>query len=348
MTISTDRFGFLPDGTPVTRFTLRGGTIELDCLDYGGIVSAIRVPDRRGQVANVVLGVATPADYATRSPYFGALIGRFANRIGGARFTLDGQEVRLAANNGPNSLHGGAQGFDKRMWHAAAEADRLVLTRMSPDGEEGYPGTLELRVTYAVTAANEFTIDYEARTDRATVVNLTSHGYFNLAGEGSGSIEGHELALRAASFLATDDGLIPQGPPQPVAGSPFDFRAPRRIGEGLRTAHPQLLAARGYDHCFMLEGGVTATPRPVARLHDPGSGRVMEILTTQPAIQFYSGNFLDGTLAGPSGRIYRQGDALCLETQHAPDSPNRPDFPSTVLRPGEVFRSRTVHRFSLA
>ena len=351
MAVAKAEYGRLADGTRIDRYTLAAGGLELDCLTYGGVVAALRVPDRHGRLANVVLGLPSLAEYVARSPFFGGLIGRFANRIGGARFALDGVEYRLAANDGPNSLHGGAAGFDRRVWSAEAEEDageaRLVLTRRSPDGEEGYPGNLDLRVTYALRG-DSFVLDYEARTDRPTVLNLTSHCYVNLAGEGAGSIEDHELLLCAGAYLPTDATLIPRGAPQPVAGTPFDFTRPQRIGARLRVAHPDLLAARGYDHCFVLDPAPGQAPRLAARLRDPASGRAMEILTTEPGMQLYSGNFLDGTLAGPSGASYRQGDGLCLETQHFPDAPNRPDFPATVLRPGEVFRSRTIHRFAAA
>ncbi|MGG5819938.1 aldose epimerase family protein [Falsiroseomonas sp. HW251] len=351
MSISVSHYGTLADGTAIERYTLRAGVLELDCITYGGIVTAMRVPNRQGVNANVVLGLPSLEDYVARSPYFGGLIGRYGNRIGGARFVLDGAAFALAANDGPNSLHGGRAGFDKRVWTAtpepAAEEACLVLARRSPDGEEGYPGTLELRVTYRLRAPADFIIDYEATTDRPTVLNLTSHGYFNLAGEGAGTIEDHELMIRAGAYLPTDAKLIPRGPPQAVAGTPFDFTRPKRIGAALRASHPDLLAGRGYDHNFVLDAAPRGAERLAARLQDPLSGRSMEVLTTEPGLQFYSGNFLDGTLVGPSGAAYRQGDGLCLETQHFPDSPNRPDFPSTELRPGQRFISSTTYRFGL-
>jgi aldose 1-epimerase len=350
MPISKSHYGRLADGAPISRYTLGGSGLEVDCITYGGVVTAIRVPDRDGVVANIVLGLPTLDDYVARSPYFGGIIGRFANRIGGARFELDGVVYQPPANDGPNSLHGGRAGFDKRVWLAEEEASpdgsRLVLSRRSPDGEEGYPGNLDVRVTYGVSAAGEFIIDYEATTDRPTVLNLTNHSYFNLAGEGSGSIEGHELTLFADAYLPVDPTLIPRGVPRSVGGTPFDFTQAKRIGTQLRAAHPDLLAGRGYDHNFVLDPAPSHAPRLAAILRDPISGRTMEVRTTEPGVQFYSGNFLDGLLVGPSGSSYRQGDGLCLETQRFPDSPNRPDFPSTVLRPGERFRSRTAYCFS--
>ncbi|MDO9712699.1 aldose epimerase family protein [Paracraurococcus lichenis] len=322
--------------------------MSITCKTYGGIVAALRVPDRVGHLDNVVLGLPRLEDYVTHSPYFGALIGRYGNRIAGGRFRLDGVDYRLNANDGPNSLHGGRAGFDRQVWSAEAIPSQqglaVALTRQSPEGEEGYPGTLDVRVTYTLTETDEFRIDYEARTDRLTVLNLTSHGYFNLAGEGRGSIEGHELRLNARAYTPVDATLIPTGALDPVAGTPFDFTRPTPIGARLREGHPQLLAARGYDHNWVLDKAPGEFGL-AARLRDPLSGRVMEIHTDQPGLQFYSGNFLDGTLVGSSARPYRQGDGLCLETQHFPNSPNLLAFPSTVLRPGEVFRSATLHRF---
>ncbi|MFC8916914.1 aldose epimerase family protein [Streptomyces sp. NPDC057116] len=344
-----ERFGTLADGTVVHRWTLRNGGTRLKVLSYGGIVQSLEVPDRHGRYANVSLGFDDLDAYVSSSPFFGALIGRYGNRIAGGRFTLDGREHRLSVNDGPNSLHGGARGFDKRVWDVEPFTDRtgvgLVLRYVSADGEMGYPGTLRVTVTYTLTPRGEWRVDYAATTDRATVVNLTNHTYYNLAGEGGGDVLGHELRLAASRYTPTDATLIPTGELAPVAGTPFDFRSGKPIGEDIRTAHPQLVLAQGYDHNWVLDKGATARPLPVATLRDPGSGRTMTIATTEPGVQFYSGNFLDGTLAGPSGRTYRQGDGLCLETQHFPDSPNRPEFPSTVLRPGATYRSTTVHRF---
>ncbi|TPG52370.1 galactose mutarotase [Roseomonas nepalensis] len=330
------------DPSGAQRLALEGPALRATILTLGGVIERLEVPDRAGRLANVALGLRRPADYAAQGPYFGALIGRYANRIAGGRFTLDGREHRLATNDGPNSLHGGARGFDKRLWRVeAADSGRLDLSLHSPDGEEGYPGALRVRVTYAVEGSGTLRIDYAAETDAPTVLNLTNHSYWNLAGEGSGTVLDHELEIAADRFTPVDATLIPTGEQRAVEGTPFDFRAPRPIGARIRDDDPQLRIGRGYDHNWVLNGGA----EPAARLRDPGSGRVLEVLTDQPGLQFYSGNLLDGTLVGPSGRAYRSGDGVALETQHFPDSPNRPDFPGTVLRPGEVFRSTTRLRF---
>ncbi|PWI18609.1 galactose-1-epimerase [Streptomyces sp. Act143] len=342
-------FGRLADGTEIHRWSLENGGTRMKVLSYGGIVQCLETPDRHGRYANISLGFDRIEDYVTSSPYFGALIGRYGNRIGKGRFTLDGETHRLSADDGENSLHGGEAGFDKVVWEVEpfqrGTDVGLRLSHTSPDGEMGYPGTLTAQVTYTLTAEGDWRIDYAATTDKVTVVNLTNHVYWNLAGEGSGTIEHHELTIAAARFTPTDPGLIPTGELAPVTGTPFDFRAPKPIGRDLRTGHPQLLAAQGYDHNWVLEKGITAEPEAVATLRDPASGRTLRVATTEPGMQFYSGNFLDGTLVGPAGRAYRQGDALCLETQHYPDSPNHAHFPSTVLRPGETYRSTTVHSF---
>ncbi|CAL9312981.1 aldose epimerase family protein [Streptomyces sp. SudanB182_2057] len=343
-------FGTLADGTEVHRWSLENGGTRMKVLSYGGVVQALELPDRHGRYANVVAGFDDLADYAAGSPYFGALIGRYGNRIDAGRFTLDGKPYQLDVNDGGNSLHGGARGFDKRVWDVEPFTEGtdvgLRLRYTSADGEMGYPGTLRTRVTYTLTRHGDWRIDYEATTDKATVVNLTSHVYWNLAGEGSGSIEDHELSLAAARYTPTDAGLIPTGELAKVAGTPFDFRHAKPVGRDLRAGHEQLVLAQGYDHNWVLDKGITARPEHVATLRDPHSGRTLKIATDQPGIQFYSGNFLDGTLTGTSGRTYRQGDALCLETQHFPDSPNQPSFPSTVLRPGRTYRTTTIHRFS--
>ncbi|MEV7241597.1 aldose epimerase family protein [Streptomyces sp. NPDC093248] len=342
-------FGRLADGTKVYRWSLENGGIRMKVLSYGGVVQTLEVPDARGRHANVVAGFDDIDDYVAKSPYFGALIGRYGNRIGEGRFTLDGRSYQLSVNDGVNSLHGGAKGFDKRVWDVEPFADGsdvgLRLYYTSADGEMGYPGTLRSKVTYTLTRRGEWRIDYEATTDRATVVNLTSHVYWNLAGEGSGTIEDHELTIAAARYTPTDPGLIPTGELARVAGTPFDFRHAKPIGRDIRAGHEQQVLAKGYDHNWVLDKGVTARPEHVATLRDPRSGRTLRIATDQPGLQFYSGNFLDGTLTGTGGRTYRQGDALCLETQHFPDSPNHAAFPSTVLRPGRTYRTTTVHTF---
>ena len=353
--IGTRLYGHLPDGRAVHEYTLSNGRgLVLRAINLGGIVTALECPDRDGRSANVVLGFDNLADYAERNPNFGTLVGRYGNRIAGGRFTLDGHTHQLACNNGANALHGGPTGFGKRWWAIEPVpgepdgSDALELTLTSDEGDEHYPGRLDVTVRYTLTPANEWRIDYRATATRATVVNLTHHGYYNLAGRGSALRQ--TLMLNASLYLPVDATLIPTEIAE-VDGTPFDFREPTRIGERIRSGSPQLLAAGGYDHCFVIDrGGDRGGARDLvhaARLADPASGRVMDIATTEPGIQFYSGNFLDGRLRGSGGEAYRQGDGVCLETQHFPDSPNRPEFPSTVLRPGETFQSTTVHRFSI-
>lgn len=342
-------FGKLADGTKVYRWSLENGGTRMKVLSYGGVVQSLEIPDRRGRYANVSLGFDNLDDYVARSPHFGALIGRYGNRIAKGRFTLDGKEYQLSVNDGENSLHGGALGFDYRVWDVepftSGSDVGLVLHYASVDGEMGYPGTLRATVTYTLTRRGEWRIDYEATTDKATVVNLTSHVYWNLAGEGSGTIEDHELSIAASRYTPTDAGLIPTGELARVSGTPFDFRRAKPIGRDIRDAHPQLVTAKGFDHNWVLDKGITERPEHIATLRDGASGRTLRIATDQPGLQFYSGNFLDGTLTGTGGSLYRQGDALCLETQHFPDSPNQPSFPSTVLRPGQTYRTTTVHSF---
>jgi aldose 1-epimerase len=342
-------FGRLADGTKVYRWSLENGGTRMKVLSYGGVVQTLEVPDSRGRYKNVSLGFDNLDDYVASSPYFGALIGRYGNRIAKGRFSLDGKDHQLSVNDGDNSLHGGAQGFDKRVWDVEPFSEGsdvgLHLYRTSVDGEMGYPGTLRSKVTYTLTRDGDWRIDYEATTDKTTVVNLTSHVYWNLAGEGSGSIYDHELSIAASRYTPVDSGLIPTGELAKVAGTPFDFRRAKAIGRDIRVAHQQLLYGKGIDHNWALDKGITSTPEHIATLRDPSSGRTMKIATTEPGLQFYSGNFLDGTLVGTGGAVYRQGDALCLETQHFPDSPNQPSFPSTVLRPGQTYRTTTVHSF---
>ena len=347
--IRREEWGTTAEG-PVDRYLLSNGRgMRAAILTHGGIVQSLEVPDRHGVPANVVLGFDRLQGYLDNpGPFFGALIGRYGNRIAGGRFVLDDVAHRLPVNNGPNSLHGGTAGFDKRLWSATPlEQDGTVgldLRYVSPDGDQGYPGTLTVDVRYTLTPDHELRIDYRATTDAPTVVNLTNHSYFNLAGEGNGDIYGHELQINASHFTPVDAGLIPAGPIAPVAGTPLDFRQATPVGSRLRTGDTQLRYAGGYDHNWVLdrEGDGLA---PAAQLTEPASGRTLSVHTTEPGLQFYSGNFLDGTIAGTSGRLYRQGDGLALETQHFPDSPNRPDFPSTVLRPGQTYRSATVLRF---
>lgn len=343
-------FGKLADGTKVYRWSLANGGTRMKVLSYGGIVQSLELPDRHGRYTNVSLGYDTIEAYTAGTTFFGALIGRYGNRIAKGRFTLDGKTHQLSVNDGENSLHGGAKGFDTRVWDVEPFKDSsgvgLRLHHTSVDGEMGYPGTLRVIVTYTLTARGDWRIDYAATTDKPTVVNLTNHTYYNLAGEGSGDVLDHELALSASRFTPTDAGLVPTGELAKVAGTPFDFRRAKTVGRDIRVSHEQLVTAKGFDHNWVLDKGITRRPEHFATLRDPESGRTLKVATTEPGVQFYSGNFLDGTLTGPSGRTYRQGDGLCLETQHFPDSPNQPKFPSTVLRPGETYRSSTVHSFS--
>ncbi|MCU4121861.1 aldose epimerase family protein [Variovorax sp. N23] len=343
-------FGQLPDGRTVTQYTLDNGRgLRLSAINFGGIVTALEVPDRAGQCSSIVLGLPTLADYVARNPHFGTIVGRYANRIAAGRFTLDGETFQLPVNDGPNALHGGLRGFGARWWDIAPvdtgvpSEVAIALRRVSPDGEEGYPGRLAVELRYTLDAEQGWRIDYSAETDRPTVLNLSHHDYFNLAG--SGSVLDHVLTLPASRYTPVDATLIPTGLAE-VAGTPFDFRTPTRIGERIRSPHEQLVLARGYDHNWVLDRPTDGMAL-AARLEHAESGRVMEVFTTEPGVQFYSGNFLDGTLVGRAGAVVRQGDGLCLETQHFPDSPNQPGFPSTVLRPGERFASRTLHRFGL-
>jgi aldose 1-epimerase len=345
-------FGRLADGTEIHAYDLSNAKgFRVRILTYGAIIQAIEAPDRQGRMADVVMGYATLQDYVDKPQFFGALVGRYGNRIAGGHFTLEGQDYSLALTNPPNALHGGVVGFDKVAWEVIEATDGaeslLRLRYVSADGEEGFPGRLTTDVTYRVGADNALTIDYRATTDAPTVLNLTNHSYFNLAGEGSGDILDHVAQLDADGFTPIDENLIPTGEIRAVAGTPFDFREPRRIGDQVRDARDrQILYARGYDHNFVLRDRRPGSPTRAARVADPASGRVIEVLTDQPGVQFYTANFLVGNRVGKSGRFYRQGDAFCLETQHFPDSPNHPEFPSTVLRPGETFRSTTIFRFS--
>ncbi|HEX6070969.1 MAG TPA: aldose epimerase family protein [Longimicrobiaceae bacterium] len=344
-------FGVTPDGQQVTQYTVTNANgVEMKVINYGGIISSLRVPDREGNLEDVVLGFESLDGYVAEHPYFGAIIGRYGNRIAGGRFTLDGQTYQLPLNNGPNSLHGGEKGFDKVVWAAEPfENERgkgLIFTYTSPDGEEGYPGTLQARVTYTLTDANELIFDYHATTDKATPVNLTQHTYFNLAGDGAGSILNHEMMLNASRFTPVDSTLIPTGDLRDVEGTPFDFRQPTPLGARIDQDDEQLRFGIGYDHNFVIDRAEGDSLSLAARVYEPTSGRVMEVLTTEPAVQLYTGNFLDGSLTGKNGTVYEHRTGFCLETQHFPDSPNQPAFPSTILQPGEEYRSTTVYRFS--
>ena len=340
-------------GKPIEMVTLKNKNgIELQAISYGGIITSLKVPDRSGKFADVVLGFDTLENYWADPPppYFGAIIGRYGNRIAKGKFTLGGKTYTLATNNGPNHLHGGNKGFDKQVWaittRESPEGSSAIFTRTSPDGEEGYPGNLQVRVTYTLTDKNELIFEYHATTDKPTPVNLTQHTYWNLAGEGSGDILGHVLTINADRFTPVDDTLIPTGVLASVAGTPFDFRQPTAIGARIDQNDDQLKKGPGYDHNWVLNRK-GAGLELAARLTDPKSGRSMEIATTEPGLQFYSGNFLDGAFKGKSGHPYVRRSALCLETQHFPDSPNQPNFPSTILQPGKSYDSKTVITFGV-
>lgn len=333
-------------------FTLRNRAgLEIELTNYGGIVTALRVPDREGRFDDVVLGFDTLDGYFGPHPYFGGIIGRYANRIARGRFRLDGRESVLACNDRANHLHGGFRGFDRMFWNSgpgSVPGSSRVLRRTSEDGEEGYPGRLDCQVTFTLTEANELRIDYQATSDRPTIVNLTHHSYFNLGGREGVDVLGHRISVDADAFLPVDESLIPTGDLCPVTGTPFDFREPRLVGERIAAADPQLARGRGYDHNFCLNqrGVDSASPGLAARLVEPASGRVMEILTTEPGLQFYAGGALDGSIIGKGGRPYGRHAGLCLEPQHFPDSPNQPAFPGVRLDPGKPYRSVTIYRFS--
>ncbi len=337
----------LVDGKPIETFTLTNAAgVQVTAISYGGIITSWRVPNRTGELADIVLGYDDPGAYVkNNSPYFGAIVGRYGNRIGGARFVLDGHTYTLAANNGPNHLHGGIRGFDKMLWQGevarSAKGAAVTFSRTSADGEEGYPGNLKVRVTYTLNDANELAVAYEATSDKPTPVNLTQHTYFNLAGQGTGDILGHELRINADRYTPVDGGLIPTGELAPVDKTPFDFRKPTRIGARIRSEHPQMQIGRGYDHNWVLARSAPGLSL-AAEVYEPTSGRTLQVRTTEPGVQFYTGNFLDGTITGKAGRVYRERYGFCLETQHFPDSPNKPRFPSTIIRPGQTYRTQTV------
>jgi aldose 1-epimerase len=342
-------YGKMPDGTPIEVYTLSNANgMRAEIITYGGIVVSLTAPDKAGKYEDVVYGMADLAGYTTdpKPPFFGALIGRYGNRIGHAAFKLEGKTYNLSKNDGDNTLHGGALGFDKRVWKAKPKngaEQALELTYVSNDGEEGFPGTLTATVVYTLTGKNELKIDYIAKTDKPTVVNLTNHSYFNLAGDGT--ILNHQVMINADRFTPVDKGLIPTAELRAVKGTPFDFTTATAIGERIDQNDEQLKFGRGYDHNWVLNR-TGAGSMKAAEVYEPKSGRVMEVWTTEPGLQFYTGNFLDGTIHGKGGKVYPLRGAFCMETQHYPDSPNQSSFPSTELKPGQTYRTMTVYRFS--
>ncbi len=346
MPIVKHSIGQTPEGVDVDAYTVANANgLRLTIMTYGATITAVEVPDRHGQLSNVTLALDSLADYLKGHPCLGSTIGRFANRIAKGRFVIDGRQYVLATNNGPNHLHGGIKGFDKVVWIAqpveGADAAGVTFSYVSPDGEEGYPGKLIAQVTYSLTDSNELQMEYSATTDKPTVVNLTNHTYWNLAGSGAGDVLQHELMLNADRFLPVDDGLIPLGQLQTVRGTPMDFTQPQNIGARMGQM------GGGYDHCYVLnKADAQRGPALAARVAEPTTGRIMEVYTTEPAIQLYTANGLDGTLRG-GGKSYHKHAGLCLEAQHYPDSPNQPQFPSTLLRPGEIYTQVTLHKFSV-
>jgi aldose 1-epimerase len=347
--LKQESFGKTREGQAVEIYTLTNANgVEARITTYGGIIVSLKVPDRNGKLEDVVLGFDNLEGYLKGHPYFGAIIGRYGNRIGKGRFTLNGTEYKLAVNNGENTLHGGMKGFDKVVWKARpvtiANGVGLEMTYLSPDGEEGYPGNLSVKVIYALTNTNDLRISYSATTDKDTVVNLTSHSYFNLAGQGNGDILGHRLMVNASRMTPVDSGLIPTGELRAVKGTPFDFTTLTAIGARIDANDEQMKLGGGYDHNFVVNGRAGVL-RLAAKVVEPGSGRVMEVFTTEPGMQFYTGNFLDGTVQG-KGKVYNKRFGFCLETQHYPDSPNKPSFPTTVLKKTGRYQTTTVYRFS--
>jgi aldose 1-epimerase len=342
--VKQEAFGKLPDGTPIEIYTLSNGKgMEARVMTLGATVVSLTAPDKAGKYADVVLGMDSVDGYVKGVPYFGAIVGRYGNRIGHAQFTLEGNTYHTPKNDGDNTLHGGIKGFDKRVWTAREAGDSVEFTYVSKDGEEGFPGTLTSKVTYTVTPNNELKIEYLATTDKPTVVNLTNHSYFNLSGQGEGNILDHQVAINATRFTPVDKGLIPTGELKPVKGTPFDFNNPTAIGARIGENDEQLQFGKGYDHNWVING---SGMKNAAEVYDPKSGRLMQVLTEEPGLQFYTGNFLDGTINGKGGKLYGHRGAFCMETQHYPDSPNKPSFPTTELKPGETYRTSTVYRFS--
>ena len=355
MKIIKSDFGKLSDGTPTALFTLSNEEgIEVDITNYGGIIVAIRMPDKSGNIENVVLGFNSVEDYnsdayLTEGPYFGAIIGRFGNRIDKGRFKLEGKEYQLATNNGPNHLHGGLKGFDKVLWNAekikSGKTVGLKLSYLSKDMEEGYPGNLSVEVSYTLTEENELKIEYAATTDKTTIVNLTNHSYFNLRGDAKGDVLGHKVMVKAEQFVPINENFIPEGNLREVKGGPFDFTHPKAIGDGIEADDQQIRNGHGYDHCMVL--GRKGEMKLAATAFEPESGRLLEVFTTEPGVQLYTANFLTGKLTGKGGVPYKRRYGLCFETEHFPDAPNRPGFPSVELKPGERYATSTTFKFSV-
>ena len=350
-TMKKQSFGKTSDGRPVDLYTLTNQKgMEVAITNFGGVVVSLKVPDRTGKFDDVVLGYDSLDGYLTNKASLGALIGRYGNRIAHGKFTLNGQTYTLPKNDGDNTLHGGPEGFNKKLWTAkdvsSAKGQALELTYLSADGEEGFPGNLSAKVVYTLNDQNELTIAYSATTDKDTVVNLTNHSYFNLAGQGTGDILSHELMIKGDHITAVDETLIPTGELRPVKGTPFDFTHATAIGARINQDDPQLKVGKGYDHNWVLNDHGSRTPVLVAEAYEPKSGRVLQVLSTEPGVQFYSGNFLDGTIQGKGGKVYNRRYGFCLETQHFPDSPNHPKFPSTTLKPGQTYSTTTVFKFS--
>ena len=345
--VTKQSFGKTPDGTAVDLYVLKSGEIEAHILTYGGIVQSLMVPDKSGKVADVTLGFDSIDGYAggakPNSPFFGALIGRYGNRIAGGKFSLDGKTYQIPQNDGSNALHGGTKGFDKAVWQAKEIPHGVELTHVSPDGDQGFPGTLTTVVRYTLVG-KDLKIEYSATTDKATVLNLTNHTYFNLAGQGGGDILKDEVKINASRYTPVDDNLIPTGELAPLEGTPFDFRKATAVGARIEADNDQLKKGHGYDHNWVLDSGGKFSE--AAEVYEPSSGRVLQVLTDQPGVQFYTGNFLDGTITGKDGKVYGRRSGLCLETQHFPDSPNHPKFPSTELKPGRKYHTVTIYRFS--
>jgi aldose 1-epimerase len=347
--ITSKPFGKAPDGTPVELFTLTNiNGVTAQITNYGGIITTLKVPDKNGNFEDVVLGYYTLEEYLEKSPHFGCLVGRFGNRIAKGKFTLDGVEYQMAINNGPNHLHGGLVGFDKKVWTPEMitkdDGAALKLAYLSPDGEENYPGNLNVEAVYALNDDNELILTFNARTDKKTVLNLTHHSYFNLKGHGNGDILDHEIQFNSRELVAIDSTSIPLGPLMNIENTPFDFHEPKLIGSDIDADDEQIRNGGGYDHSFVVEG-YNKELKLACTVREPASGRIMEVWTTEPAVQFYTGNFLDGSIIGKDGRVYHKRYGFCLEAQHYPDSPNHPEYPTTVLNPGEMYDQTTIYKF---